>query len=32
MANDGKVYEVGYCAKDECKGHDTLKKACEHYK
>lgn len=32
MSNDGKFYEVGYCATDGCKGHDTYEEACEHYK
>jgi hypothetical protein len=32
MANDGKVYEVGYCAKKDCPGHDTPEEAQEHYK
>jgi len=32
MVNDGKIYEVGYCATEGCKGHDTPEEACEHYK
>lgn len=32
VENDGRIYEVGYCAEDQCLGHDTPEEAQEHYK
>lgn len=31
LENGGRIYEIGYCAREDCPGHDTEEEACRHY-